>query len=296
MGHGHHHHHDHNASGSGLRTAFLLNLGFTLLEIVGGLWTNSVAILTDALHDAGDCLSLGAAWYLQRLSEKQADAHFTYGYRRFSVLGALLTGVVLFLGVLFILSEAVKRLLAPQEVYAPGMIVLAVIGVIVNGIAVLRTRGGKSLNVQMVSWHLLEDVLGWGAVLVGSIIMTIWDLPIVDPLLSFGISLFILWNVLRNLRKVFAVLLQKAPSGFDAARFQQRVLTFPKVQSLHHIHTWSLDGEHHVLTTHVVMEENTSRDEIAALKERVRDELSGDAFEHISIDVELENEACVGCH
>jgi cobalt-zinc-cadmium efflux system protein len=294
MGHGHHHH--SSSSTRGLRTAFLLNFSFTLVEIAGGIWTNSVAILTDALHDAGDSLSLGAAWYLQRLSDKQPDARFTYGYRRFSVLGALLTGVVLLGGVSFMAWEAGKRLLDPQPVYAPGMMLLAVLGMVVNGIAVLRTRGGTSLNVQMVTWHLLEDVLGWAAVFVGSIVIMIWDVPVVDPLLSFGISLFILWNVVRNLRKVFAVLLQKTPASFDVDAFERRVLALPNVVSMHHTHIWSLDGEHHVLTTHVVMSENSRRDEIAALKTRVREQLSSEEFEHVTVDVELENETCAGCH
>ncbi len=290
------HDHAHGLAAKGIRTAFFLNLGFTLLEIAGGFWTNSVAILTDALHDGGDCFSLGLAWYLQHLSAKEADARFTYGYRRFSVMGALVMGLVLSAGVAVMAWKAIERLRHPEEVFAPGMIVLAVVGILANGAAVWRTRGGKSLNLRMVSWHLLEDALGWAAVLLGSIAMSLWHVPILDPLLSLAIGLFVLWNVARNLRTVVTVLLQRTPHGFDAARFAERMRARPGVVSTHHTHTWSLDGEHHVLTTHLVVRPETTRAEINTLKQSVRAEMMGEEFEHVTIDVEVEGEECSGCH
>lgn len=167
----HDHSHAHDGAGN-LKVAFLLNLGFTIIEIAGGFWTNSIAILTDAVHDSGDCISLGFAWYLQKISSRERTSTYTYGYRRFSVLGALITGLVLLAGLTFILWNAVKRLISPEEVLAPGMIALAVIGVVMNGAAVLRVRKGESLSEKVVSWHLLEDTLGWIAVLIGALIMT----------------------------------------------------------------------------------------------------------------------------
>ncbi|MDQ3626302.1 MAG: cation diffusion facilitator family transporter [Verrucomicrobiota bacterium] len=288
------HSHEHG-SAEGLRAAFFLNLAFTFIEIAGGFWTNSVAILTDALHDGGDCASLGLAWYLQKLSRKQPDAGFTYGYGRFSTLGAVITSVVLIAGLSVMLWHALERLMHPQEVYAPGMILLALLGLLANGAAVLKTRHGTSLNERMVSWHLLEDVLGWGAVLLGSIAMSLWHLPVLDPLLSILIALFVLWNVGRNLRKVGAVFLQHAPASFDVAEFQRRLTTLPKVVSSHHAHTWTIDGEHHVLSLHVVVQNDATRDQIVEVKRQIKSEC-GEEFEHVTIDVELAGESCLDCH
>lgn len=292
--HGHAHGHPHPPAGdAGLRTAFLLNLSFTLIELVGGLLTNSIAILSDAVHDLGDSLSLGLAWYFHRLSGKGRTARHTYGYRRYSLWGGLITAGVLVLGLGFVLWHAFQRLFDPQPVNAPGMLALAVVGVVFNGAAVLRVRKGTSLTEKMVGWHLLEDTLGWLAVLVGAAAMAIWELPIIDPLLSIGISLFILWNVVRNLRGIFDVLLQKVPAGFDIDAFEQAVRGDPQVLSLHHTHSWTLDGERHVLTTHLVMRAEADRAAILAAKERVRQCLDPATFVHVTIDVELDGERCV---
>ena len=284
--------HSHGSTGN-LKIAFFLNISFTVIEIIGGFLTNSVAILSDAVHDLGDSLSLGLAWYFDRFSKREATSQHTYGYRRYALLGGLITSIVLLIGLAFVLWHAVGRLRSPEAVNAPGMMLLAAIGVAFNGAAVLRVRKGSSLTEQVVSWHLLEDALGWVAVLVGAAIMTFWDLPIIDPLLSIGISLFVLWNVLRNLRRFFDVFLQKAPEAFDATQFETAVLSSPKVVSLHHTHSWSIDGEKHVLTTHVVMESGTSREEVIELKSRVRRLLDKTAFEHVTVDVEFEGEKCV---
>lgn len=284
--------HDHGSSGN-LKLAFILNFGFTLLEIFGGLWTNSIAILTDALHDAGDTASLGLAWYFDRLSGRGRTASHTYGYKRFRLLGGLITGLVLIAGLGFILWKAFGRLMDPEPVNSPGMMALAVAGIAINGYAVLRTRQGTSLTEKVVSWHLLEDTLGWAAVFIGAGVMWIWNVPIIDPVLSIGISLFVLWNVGRNLRNVVRVFLQSAPEGFDTEDFIRKVEALPNVREAHHVHVWSLDGEHHVLTAHVVMAHGTSREEIMATKAGVRRLLDSDDFQHLTLDIEVEGEACL---
>ncbi len=291
MGHDHHHHDE--ASEGNLKVAFLLNAAFTVVEIAGGLWTNSIAILADALHDAGDTASLGLAWYFERMSRRGRTARHTYGYRRFRLLGGLITGVILLVGLGFVLWQAIGRLRSPESVDAHGMIALAVLGVVVNGAAVLRVRRGSSLTEQVVSWHLLEDTLGWVAVLIGAGVMAVWDLPIIDPLLSIGISLFILWNVGRNLSKVMAVFLQTTPASFDPEAFETELLRQPKVEDVHHLHVWSLDGETHVLTLHLVMSADASREDVVAVKEGVRAGLDPHDFRHVTVDVELAGEACV---
>jgi cobalt-zinc-cadmium efflux system protein len=286
--------HSHSHAVRNLSVAFFVNLVFVGIEVAGGLWTNSIAILTDALHDAGDCLALGLAWYLQYLSQRESDARFTYGYRRFSSLGALTTGVVLIVGLGAVAWGASQRLADPQPVRAGGMLVLAILGMAMNGGAAWLLRGGSSLNEKVASWHLLEDMLGWMAVLIGSIVMMATDFYLIDPLLAICIALFVLWNVVRNLFYVGHVFLQGSPHGFDAAEFDKKMLAIPGVISAHHTHTWSLDGERHVFSTHVVMQEGTSRAEIVAAKQTVHAMLRSQHFAHVTIEVELVGEPCLG--
>jgi len=289
MGH-HHHHHDATSS---LKLVFFLNLTFTIIEVAGGLWTNSIAILADAVHDFGDCVSLGVAWYLQKLSARIANNSFTYGYRRFSMLGSLVTGGVLVAGLIFVLSSALERLASPEAVYAPGMLGMAVIGIVFNGVAVWKLSGGQSMNEKVVRWHLFEDVLGWVGVLIGAGIMMTWNLPIIDPILSILLSLFILWNVIRNLKISFGYFLQQVPASFDSEKFTGDLHRLDGVVSSHHTHCWTLEGEHHVFSTHVVMQRSTSREAIYQMKQSILDLLEDGSFEHITIEVELEGERCL---
>lgn len=286
------HNHGHSA-GTNLKIAFLLNLAFTIVEIFGGFWTNSIAILSDALHDAGDSLSLGIAWYLQNLSQKSATSKLTYGYRRFSTLGALITGIVLAGGLLVIIYHALSRLQNPEPVRADGMLFLAIVGIAFNGFAAWKLHGGHSLNEKVASWHLFEDTLGWAAVLLGSIAILIWNIPIIDPLLSIGISSFILWNLFKNMKQVFAVLLQYSPENFTPDDFDRFAKTLPNVIKTHHTHTWTLDAERHVLSTHLVMDESTTRQQIVQTKHKIRQHLTNHNFHHTSIEVELHHEPCL---
>ena len=182
-----------------------------MIELIGGLFTNSVAILSDALHDFGDALSLAVAWYLQKVSQKPRDQFYSYGYKRFSLLGALVVSSVLLIGVALVIRESVVRLLNPQAADAKGMLVLAILGIAINGFAALRVKKGSSLNERAVYLHLLEDVLGWIAVLISSIVMIFFHLPVLDPLISLAISVFILFNVFKNLRSVVKILLLEVP-------------------------------------------------------------------------------------
>ena len=286
------HHHHHHDTGGNLRAAFFLNLGFTLVEIVGGLWTNSLAILSDAVHDLGDSIALGMAWYLERYSKRGHDNRFSYGYRRFSLLGALINTIVLIVGAVVILTQAVPRLLQPEAANARGMVLLAILGVAVNGAAALRVRSGKSLNEQVVAWHLLEDVLGWTAVLVVSIVLLIVDLPILDPILAILITIFVLVKVVGKLRSTLSLFLQGVPAELDMAALQRQLLAIEGVRSAHHTHVWSLDGEHHVLTTHLVMEEEATRADALRAKNAVT-ELSGAlGMEHTTVEIEYGEEDC----
>ncbi len=291
----HHHehgHHSHSAS-QNIRTAFFLNLGFALLEIFGGLWTNSLAILSDAIHDFGDSLSLGVAWYLERYSHRSEDKKFTYGYRRFSLLGALINTVVLLAGSLFIITEAIPRLLNPQHSNAQGMALLALAGIGINGLAALRLKREQSLNAKVIAWHLIEDVLGWIAVLIVSLVMLVADIHILDPILSILIALYILFNVVRNLRKTVTLFLQAVPADVDLAKISKQVELLPGVISTHHLHAWSLEGESHVLTMHVMVSENAEREQVIELRRQIRELLKHSDLAYTTIEIEYGPDDCM---
>ncbi len=289
----HRHHHDHHHSASAnLRTAFLLNLTFTVIEIIGGLLTNSIAILSDALHDLGDSLALGTAWLLQNLSTRKSDPRFTFGYRRFSLLGSLLNCLIVIIGGLVVLAEAIPRLLQPESPHAGGMLGLAVLGIAVNGMAVLRLRGGKSLNERVVSWHLLEDVLGWFAVLIVSVVLLFKDIPILDPILSILITSWVMVNVIGNLKKTFYIFLQAVPDELSIESIEARIRELKHVTSVHHTHVWSLDGEHNVLSAHLVVDESTDRSGLTAIKHQVNAIGKELGIEHITVEIEFGDDDC----
>lgn len=289
MAHNHNHHH---APTGNIRMAFLLNLFFAIVELVGGLFTNSVAILSDALHDFGDSISLGVAWYLQKLSTKGRDKYYSYGYKRFSLLGAIFISVILLVGSIIVIKECVARILSPQEPNAEGMFILAIFGVLVNGIAAWRLSKGRSLSERAVSLHMMEDVLGWVAVLIVSIVMMFVNLPILDPLLSIGISIWILSNVYRNLKDTFRVLLQQVPRNVDLDTLENKITALDHVNSLHDIHLWTLDGEENIITLHAVISPGTGEKQIQELKNTIRSLCSEANIHHATIEIEAENESC----
>lgn len=285
------HNHNHNEH-SNIKLAFLLNLSFTIFEIIGGLLTNSVAILSDAVHDLGDSLSLGLAWFLGSYSEKKYNNKFTYGYRRYLLLSALINTVVLIIGSVIVLINAVPRLLNPTQPSARGMIGFAVVGIIVNGIGALKTRGSHSLNERVVSFHLLEDVLGWIAVLIVGIIMYFRDIPILDPILSIFITLYILFNVFSSFKETILLFLQTVPRDVDVEDIICNLKTIENVVDTHHTHVWSLDSEHHVLTTHIRVSNNCNIEDITRIKKEAKAIINKLNIEHITIEIEFADKDC----
>jgi cobalt-zinc-cadmium efflux system protein len=293
MGHNHTHRHDHShGEKSNIGVAFFLNLSFTFVELIGGFLTNSVAILSDAVHDFGDSLSLGLAWYFQKLSKKGSTKQYSYGYKRFSLLGAIINSVVLILGSIYILSEAIPRLFSPQETSAKGMFLLAILGIIVNGLAVLRTRRAKSINERVVSLHLLEDVLGWAAVLVGSFVMYFTGWTIIDPILSLAIACFVLFNVFKNIRLVLPILLQGTPVEIEQESLIEKLNELENVSTIHDLHIWSLDEEYTVLTIHVILKETLPAGKLQELKRKIRSILQAEGIHHATIEFENSDEEC----
>ena len=283
--------HQHDGSAD-IKTAFFLNLSFTFIELIGGILTNSTAILADAVHDLGDSIALGQAWYFESLTNSQGNRRYTYGYRRFSLLAALISITILFLSSLFVLTEAIPRLMAPEAANAEGMLLLALLGVAVNGFAVIKLSTNKGVNAQVVMLHMLEDALGWVAILIVAIVLLFKDIPILDPILAILITLYILYGVLKNLKKTVNLLLQATPEEFDLEALIKEISRLDLVDCAHHVHVWSLDGERHVLTAHLVTERPLAALEYKSVKEEVEVLVHQYGFFHSTIELEWPEEAC----
>lgn len=286
------HNHSHDHSSKNLKTAFFLNLAFTIFELIGGYYVNSVAIISDAIHDLGDSLSLGTSWYLDVKSKQSPTKAFSFGYRRFSLLGALINSVILIVGSVYVIKEAIGRILMPESSDATGMLIFAIVGVLVNGYAAWKMSSGKTLNERVISWHLVEDVLGWFAILVVSIILHFKDIPYLDPALSLLITLYIFWNVVKRLKETLVIFLQGHPTDVDSELIEKEILNIEHVESIHHTHIWSLDGEHHVFTTHLKLGPIKNLNEMLSIKNQVKEIMKKYPFEHYTIETEIDSELC----
>ncbi len=275
-----------------IRLAFALNASFMVVEAIGGFIIGSTAILSHALHDLGDSITLGLSWYLQKKSDQKRTSSFSYGYRRFSLLGALINAIVLVVGSIIIFIEVLPRITDPGSPNAGGMLLIAGAGFLVNGFAALRTKRGKSMNERMVTLHLFEDVLSWGVILIVGLLIQIGDLVVLDPILSLIITVYILYSVFRNLKKTVKIFLQAVPESVSIEKIESKIKTIKGIISVHDIHVWSLDGEHNILTMHIVVPKKTSQKEMLQIKCRARDSVCNYDIEHATVEVELEGESC----
>lgn len=286
-----HDHHEYSST-KNLKLAFWINLLFSIFEIIGGIYVNSVAIISDAVHDFGDSLSLGTAWYLENKSKQKADSRFSFGYTRYSLLGALINSIIIIIGAGFVVYAAIGRIINPEESDALGMVFFAVIGVVVNGIVVLRMRSSKTLNEKVIFWHMLEDVLGWVAVLIAALVMLFYPTPYIDPILSLGITAYILYGVIKRLKETLYFFLQGIPKEINLEKIQDKILSMPHIHSMHQTHVWSLDGEQHVFSTHLKLENIDSFSQITETKEKVKQLLEDKKFSHFTVETELDDETC----
>ena len=275
--------------------AFILNLSFSVIEYIGGLFTGSVAIISDSVHDLGDALSIGLAYFLEKKSRRAPDENYTFGYGRYSVLGGLMTVVILLIGSVAVIYSSVRRLIHPTQINYNGMIIFALFGVCVNFLAAWFTREGDSINQRAVNLHMLEDVLGWAVVLIGALLMRFTDISVIDPIMSIGVSLFILAGAFKNLNEIGELFLLKTPDGASVSELSKHLSEIPGVLEAHHVHMWSVDGSTIVFTCHIVAE-----GEFAAVKRLVKQELSEHGITHSTIELEAPGEecgerVCVGC-
>ncbi len=267
--------------------AFILNLLFSVFEFLGGLFTGSVAIISDSVHDFGDAISVGAAFLLEKKSKKQPDSRYSYGYGRYSVLSGAISSLILISGSAAVIYNAADRMIRPQPVNYDGMIVFAVFGVIVNLTAALFTKGGQSLGQKAVNLHMLEDVLGWIVVLAGAVVIKFTDFVIIDPIMSVCVAIFILINAVGNLKEAVGIFLEKTPSDLDIGKLKEHLEQTDGVLDVHHIHVFSMDGKNNYATMHIVTNKNFHE-----AKELVRKQLHEYGIVHSTLELESEDEQC----
>ena len=273
--------------------AFLLNLFFSIFELIGGFITGSIAIMSDSIHDLGDAISIGISYFLERKSHQKPDNKHTYGYIRYSVIGSVITTTILIVGSIFVIIESLKRIINPVTINYNGMIVLAIIGLIINLIASYVTKEGDSLNQKAVNLHMLEDVLGWIVVLIGSILMKFTDISLIDSILSIAVALFILYHAINNMKKVVDIFVETTPKDIDIDKIKTSLKKMKDVIDVHHIHIKSIDGYNNEATMHVIVEKYDGN-----IKNKVREELKKHNICHSTIELELKEENCQNqeCH
>lgn len=284
---------------------FFINFSFAIIEMLGGIWSKSLAIQSDAIHDFGDSLILGLAFLFESWSTKKPNSKYTFGFRRLSIFSSLFAGTVLIAGSLYILYSGISRLNSPVEPLAGWMIVFAILGLAFNLFAAYFLGGHshghgdpcrpENHHKNILRWHLIEDVLGWAAVLVGSIFIYCFKWYFIDTLLSVGIACFILYNATKSLKPIFKILLQSTPDGLDLKQIQKTLGAIEHVVSIHDLHFWSLDGSRHVVTMHVVVESPLPTSDIQTIKSTIRKKLSTMFADiHVTIEIEIGNEKDCG--
>ena len=280
-------------SNKSILLAFILNLAFSIFEFIGGTFTNSVAIISDSVHDLGDSLSLGISYFLERKSKKGPNEKYTYGYIRYSVLGSIITTIILIVGSIFVIYNAYERIWNPTIINYNGMILFAIVGVIINICAVYFTRRGDSLNQKAVNLHMLEDVLGWIIVLIGAVVIKFTELVVIDPIMSILVAIYIFMHAIKNLKVALYLFLEKTPNDINIEKIKEDLLKIKNIIDVHHIHIWSIDGYNNYATMHIV-----SDDDSIKVKQEVRNKLKEYKISHVTIEIENTKERCEDkyCH
>lgn len=273
-----------DTAGRNILSAFFINLTFTVISLIGGWLTNSMAIISDSIHDLGCTLSIALAWVFERIAGHTPTPRFTFGYRRFTLLGAFVNAFILLGGASIVLYESLGRMASPEEVNAEGMLWFALLAILCKGLAVWRTWKGASVNQRMVSLHLLGDCLGWVAVLLASIVMMFVEIPLLDPILSVCISLYILYNVVRNLIVAFRIVLEGVPVTIDYLTLKAEMKALEGVDEIEALRVWSMDNVHHAATV-ALTTTLTTLEEVEAMKSSLRQLLIQHSIELSVIEV-----------
>ena len=278
---------NHNSEKS-IQKVFLINLCFAFLELIGGLISGSITLLADAVHDFGDSLAVGVSWWLERKSSEKPTPDYTFGKQRFSLLGGLVSAMVLVFGSIAILWHTASSFGSTHVVNEQIMFGFAMLGIAVNGWAYWQAKKGATPNEQVLSSHMLEDVLGWVAVFIGSLLISFTGWDWIDSVLAAGIAVYILWHGIGHLKIIAPLFLQATPSGLNISLIQEELKLIDGVLNVHDLHFWTLDGSTHCASLHV--KHKTSK--LEKLKQEIRNVLKKYQITHTTIEFETENESC----
>ena len=265
--------------------AFFLNLSYAIVEFIAGGVFGSSAVFADSVHDLGDAIAIGLSAFLETISNREEDSHYTLGYKRFSLLGALITAVILMTGSVLVILENITKMFHPQPVNDKGILWLGIIAVTINVLASLVVRKGKTKNESILSLHFLEDTLGWLAVILMAIILRFTDWYILDPLLSLVISFFILSKAIPRFWSTLKIFLDAVPEGVDIKQVKSRLEQLDYVASVNQLNLWTMDGLEKNAIIHVCLE---GVKHMEVCKESIRDLLKDCGFQNITIEVDAD--------
>ena len=267
--------------------AFFLNLSYAIVEFIAGGVFGSSAVLADSVHDLGDAIAIGLSAFLETISNREEDSHYTLGYKRFSLLGALVTAVILMTGSVLVILENITKLFHPQAVNDEGILWLGIIAVSINVLASLVVRKGKTKNESILSLHFLEDTLGWLAVILMAIVLRFTDWYILDPLLSLAISFFILLKAIPRFWSTLKIFLDAVPEGVDIKQVKSDLERLEYVASINQLNLWTMDGLEKNAIVHVCLKEI---EQMELCKESIRSILKDCGFQNITIEVDADQE------
>ena len=267
--------------------AFFLNLSYAIVEFIAGGIFGSSAVLADSVHDLGDAIAIGISAFLESISNREEDSHYTLGYKRFSLLGAMITAVILMTGSVLVILENIAKIFHPQSVNDEGILWLGIIAIIINVLASLVIRKGQTKNESILSLHFLEDTLGWVAVILMAIVLRFTDWYILDPLLSLAISFFILSKALPRFWSTLKIFLDAVPEGIDIKQVKSDLEQLEYVASVNQLNLWTMDGLETNAIVHVCMKEMGNME---ACKESIRIFLKDCGFQNITIEVDADLE------
>ena len=263
--------------------AFFLNLTYAIVEFIAGGVFGSSAVLADSVHDLGDAISIGISAFLETISNREEDRQYTLGYKRFSLLGALVTVVILITGSILVILENTTKLFNPQPVNDEGILWLGMIAVTINVLASLVVRKGQTKNESILSLHFLEDTLGWLAVILMAIILRFTDWYILDPLLSLVISIFILSKAIPRFWSALKIFLDAVPKGVETSDLEKDIEALTNVNSVNQLSIWSMDGLENNAIVHICIKD---WEQMMETKEVVRQCLEERGVQNITIEVD----------
>ena len=263
--------------------AFFLNLSYAIVEFIAGGIFGSSAVLADSVHDLGDAIAIGISAFLETISNREEDRQYTLGYKRFSLLGALVTAVILITGSILVILENITKLFNPQPVNDEGILWLGILAVSINVLASLVVRKGKTKNESILSLHFLEDTLGWLAVILMAIILKFTDWYILDPLLSLVISIFILTKAIPRFWSALKIFLDAVPEGVETGDLEKDLEALINVKSVNQLSIWSMDGLENNAIIHLCLED---WEQMLETKNQVRQLLEERGIQNITIEVD----------